>query len=626
MIEKLTEVLKKKYSVLCSSVPRAGIPAGELLHEQIDNGIEGCKVFLAIITDNYLRSPHCLYELCLARYLLKETKETKGTKGTKGTVIPIYSNEHARENISKIANAEWRSIDLKGKPVSENDLEELMKSLEPLLNKGEQPLIEKDSLRSVLNAIAKIKVAEIPPVGMSNDEFDNLLKYCQEEGITKFKKGAVYSPDEMKKKFSQAKTVYIVSTTGAGLLKTMKEEVIPAAILNGAVVNVILPDQNSQFCIDVAKAECFQLEDIVKEQNVQRISHEFEHSIQYLNEAYLKAQKIADERHQTLTGKLNAYCSGTLLRQTLVLVESEVESQQDEPNQESSKTKSSWGWVNMTMVPLRTTDTPTIAISDADADSGLDYLISEHCKCLMAIAEEKHLKKEINGVTAVSPFSSSSPIYAQDYWEKKRDAARHFMEKRRGRFDKILIEVAAQHPLYLLTQPNEEFRVRLDFAARLYDQFISKAKSVYIYIPGSLHKFEGFPDAITLSEAGADYLFRVHGIPSSVIYGDDINLKYKGPEGVYNSADECFAASMLFKDELFSRLICVCSPYQTMRKTFFYMEFGLFPECYGIAAPDLFHDPVSEYFGSLHHTVFEDHHWQDPTSSSFVNSRKERMP
>jgi len=103
-------------------------------------------------------------------------------------------------------------------------------------------------------------------------------------------------------------------------------------------------------------------------------------------------------------------------------------------------------------------------------------------------------------------------------------------------------------------------------------------------------------------------------------------MNYKGADGVYNSADEFYAASMLFKEEKFGRLICICSPFQTMRKTFFYIENGLMPESYGIAAQVTYHDPVNEFFGSLHHTVFEDHHWQYPMSDAFVNSRKERMP
>ena len=603
LMEKLTELLEKAgHSVVCSSVPRAGIPAGEYLHERIERDIKGCSVFLAIITDNYLRSPHCLYELSVARFL-----------GRKVTPIPIYSNEHARECIKHIANTEWLSINLKGKKiVQDNDLEKLMVKLS---------LSDADGLKNILATIAQIKVSETPFVGMSPEEFDNLLRYCQQEGITKFKKGSVYSTADMKKYFSMAKTVYIVSTTGAGLLKTLKEEVIPSALLNGADIHVFLPDQNSQFCMDVAMAESYQQSGVVKKQNVRRIAHEFEHSIQYLNEAFGKAKSIAGTAS---IGTLNVYCSGTLLRQTLVMVE--YEKREGGAAEGEDKKLASWGWVNMTMAPLRTTDTPTIAISDADSHSGLDSLISNHCKCMMAIAKELYLTKTIDGATSVSPFSSSSPIYARDYWEKKRDVARKYMEERRGRFDKVLIEVAAQHPLYMLRFPNEEFKARLDFAANMYNQLERKGVCVQIYVPGSLHKYDGITDAVSLSESGKDYMISQHGIPAHDIYGDDINLKYKGVDGVYNSADECYAASCLFRDEMFGRLICVCSPYQTMRKTFFFMEFGLLPECYGIAAHAMFHDPVSEYFGSLHHTVYEDHDWQDSSSEAFINSRKERMP
>jgi hypothetical protein len=39
----------------------------------------------------------------------------------------------------------------------------------------------------------------------------------------------------------------------------------------------------------------------------------------------------------------------------------------------------------------------------------------------------------------------------------------------------------------------------------------------------------------------------------------------------------------------------------------------------------MYHDPVSEYFGSLYHTVIEDHSWQETDSEAAINSRKERM-
>lgn len=96
--------------------------------------------------------------------------------------------------------------------------------------------------------------------------------------------------------------------------------------------------------------------------------------------------------------------------------------------------------------------------------------------------------------------------------------------------------------------------------------------------------------------------------------------------GVYNSADESYVASRIFIDNKFGRLICVCSPFQTMRKTFYYLEFGLMPECYGIPDSTMFHDAVSEYFGSLKYTVYEDHDWQSPESIAYIMSRKEREP
>ena len=56
-----------------------------------------------------------------------------------------------------------------------------------------------------------------------------------------------------------------------------------------------------------------------------------------------------------------------------------------------------------------------------------------------------------------------------------------------------------------------------------------------------------------------------------------MNRRYKGEQGVYNTADECFVASRIFFDGDYRRLHCVCSPNQIQRKKLFYIAFGVIP-------------------------------------------------
>lgn len=579
----LCSMLDKDYIVFCSSNPKKGIKSGKKLHEEMNFQLNACDVFLAVVTENYLRSSHCLYEMSVARFLKKQN------------LIIIYTNDNIMKRVNNIADPEWISICLNNEEAIREGVKRMMSSLGL---KGES---QQKNIIEFLGLIAQITTSSRTFVGMSDDTYNDIFDYCQKEGITKFCKGQTYTKDEMISKFAQAKKVYIVSTTGAGLLKTLKEEALIKALGNKAEINVILPDRDSQFCQDVAEAECSRegFNSVIAEQNRYRIESEFVATIQYLNEAYCLANKKFPENIGTIT----CYSSRTLLRQTIVML--------------ILDNNRSWGWINMTMAPLRTTDTPSVAISDTNIQKGLDKMVVSHCECLMKIATDRNAKRSIDGMTSAVKLEKSSH---EEYWTNKRAQAQEFMKQRQD-YPKILIEVAAQHPLVHGRYPNEEFQKRLDMAIRLSQE--NGSREVWFYVPGSRHKYNNVIDEISLSEAGKRYLLE-HGIEENHIYADQANIKYKGEQGVYNSADECYVASSILKDDGFGRLICVCSPYQTMRKSFYYMEFGIIPECYGVSANAMFHDSVSEYFGSLRHTVIEDHNWQGEDSLAAYNSRAGR--
>ena len=585
LVDNLYEILQGNYKVFCSSVPKRGIPFGKKLFQTLNNNLHNCNIFVAVITDNYIRSGYCLYEFCVARYLNKK-------------ILSIYANSDLVSKMETLQDKDIVSL------IANQNTKNNGKDAEKLISTLKLPKEKLNKISAFLDNLSLAK-SDKPYFGMSLDEYKRILTYCNEEGIERIFKGHTPS-QEVIKHFSNAKKIYIVSTTGAGLLKTVKANAIPSALRNGAEIIVIMPDKNSAFCNDVAVAECKQdnFSKVIEEQNQQRIYSEFDSAFQYLNEAYEHARKD----YVGTLGTIKCYCSQTLFRQTIVITI-------DGDNK-------AWGWTTMTMPPLRTTDCPTFSINGTCSESSLISLMINHCECIRRIAEDRGEYREITGETLAHNFNSKNLI-AEQYWKAKQSEAKEFMSDRRKTYSNVLIEVAAQHPLYNGRVPNDEFAKRLDLAVELYHRLTQKDCQVFIYVPGSRHKHNGICDEISLSQAGKEYLMD-KGIDTDHIYADEVNVKFKGEDGVYNSADECYVSSQIFKKQKFGRLICVCSTYQTIRKTLFYIEQGLLPECYGVPSEQMHHNAVSEYFHSLTTTVYNDHDWQDSDSPLFRKSREER--
>ena len=200
---------------------------------------------------------------------------------------------------------------------------------------------------------------------------------------------------------------------------------------------------------------------------------------------------------------------------------------------------------------------------------------------------------------------------SKDYWDKKLDAIKNVNTSENN---KVLIEIAAQHPL-INGEPGEEFTARLDRGIELYYEELNKGNKVIIYIPGSTHSIYDKStntwntDANSLSTAGKNYLIN-HGIPEVVINSDEANEKYE-KRGVYNSGDECFVSTSIAMDEDCSRIMSVVSPVQVYRKALFYIENGYLPEMYSVPLSNTFHNYVGELFWSLYVTFMEDHTWQE---------------
>lgn len=160
-------------------------------------------------------------------------------------------------------------------------------------------------------------------------------------------------------------------------------------------------------------------------------------------------------------------------------------------------------------------------------------------------------------------------------WKEKEMEAKYKSKGRKNLYKKILIEVAAQHPLREGKFPGEEYAKGLDIACEL------MGEDIYIYLPGSLH----IPDEIPLSEAGKEYLLQ-KGIPEDKIITTN--------DEVYNSTDECKVASRILIENEFAELICICSPAQLMRKALSYISFGVYPSFRVASCDELFHSYVEE--------------------------------
>lgn len=211
-----------------------------------------------------------------------------------------------------------------------------------------------------------------------------------------------------------------------------------------------------------------------------------------------------------------------------------------------------------------------------------------------------------------------------DFWNNLQIKAKENMLRHEKNGNGVLIEVAAQHPLIDGLFPNEEFEKRLQTAIELYQENKTKGILTKIYVPGSLHMDKGVADKRSLSSAGGWYL-EEHGIAKEDIYGEDMNFKYKGEDGVYNSADECFVAGKIFEDGNFRYLYSACSSAQLMRKALCYIRFGYIPFFKSVSCTNMHHSYVYEVFKSIPSVLNDKNAWQDDSEIA-KKMRQERNP
>ena len=424
--------------------------------------------------------------------------------------------------------------------------------------------------------------------------------YCNMRGIKGFSESALplnYLIEKLKDKTH----IFILSTTGVRLINNLATNFIPEALANGTSFTILVPNKYSSFINDIADIET----PYDKQLSRKDFASQFENIIKTLKREVLKARYTSKKQN---IGSIFIGCTFTYLRQTITM---------------GVENNNAWGYLSMTMPPSRTINgTPSFVFSGNIEEDTLANRAYDHIQSLIEEAKKRNSFFEITDTTEPESFNFGlEKTNAKMYWEQIYKTAQNNMLLHQH-YSIELIEVAAQHPLDG-GKPSFEFRSRLDYAFNLYKQFKENKKKVKIYVPGSIHTKDDVEDSCSLSSAGTQYLSEL-GIPFEDLFGDDCNYKYKGEDGVYNSADECFVASKIFGDGEYKNIHVICSPNQAVRKQLFYLSFGIVPLIYTVPCDNLAHDIVYELFEGIPDVIFNDHDWQAPDSFHAIRTRNER--
>ena len=439
--------------------------------------------------------------------------------------------------------------------------------------------------------------------------------YCRRNGIYNFANNGQTS-DYIHKMLEGKEEIYIVATTGANLIVGLAAEFIPEAMKKGVNIYILVPNKYSDFVNDVADIETLDPDmdflDVKRlEAGRQTLAGEFDVMLQKVKNV------LYTIKNEEYTGKIYLGCSFNLLRQTIII---------------GKKKDKIWGWNSITIPPKKAADgTPSFEFTGSLNEENYASSVFYHVEQMICLAKKRNAFVEINKYTDVSDFSFNlEKTNALKLWNDHEVEAEKNMNKHQIYKD-VLIEVASQHPLNSDGTPLYEFAKRLDYAYELYNKLQKKStednitRNIKIYVPGSLHLYDGIPDKCSLSESGKNYLIN-KGIPENDILADDYNQKYKGDKGVYNSADECYVASQIFLKERYGKIYAVCSPNQLARKQLFYISFGVMPYFYTVPSENMYHDIVEELIEKVPNVIYKDQDWQGEDSIYAQMSREERMP
>ena len=592
-LDKLESILlgyfdKDRYKFFYTSGKNYGTLTGSRLNEAIHKALEDSDLMIAVITDSYLRSIIAISEISVFWHLKKP-------------ILPIIFSKAGKDFLEELMGERLIYIDL-----GDKTKEHINKCATDMITtlKDNEFLPNNNAIAIEAFTAFFLKGYQIPakrPYIGSSEVFDNINKMCEQYGITRFSDRPV-SFDEVIKRIANCKKLFIVATNGTNLIEQLTTRFLPLALANGMSLTVLIPNRCSSYVSDVAEIEMpSNIED-----NKERLRRSFENVINNLKDCLRRAKELCPEG----CGDIYVGCSYTLIRQTITLAVWEDRF---------------WGQLSVTMPPHRTNDgTPSLVFSGSGEGTSLGKLIYDHVLAIRDVAARR------NSYYRLSPESDFHEFYlenedAKAYWKDLYETAKSKTLSREREGEEELIEVAAYHPLRPNGKPKQEFSKRLDRAVALYRQLQNEEKDVKIYVPGSIHCFKGKADPCSLSEAGRKYLIAA-GIPDADILGENENKYYKGEQGVYNTADECYVASRIFYDGDYRRLHCICSPNQLLRKKLFYIAFGVIPFYYTVSTEDMAHNDIHEIFHTIPDIIAFDHTWQDANSIQGKRTRAERKP
>ena len=607
VMETIPELFSE-YDVFCTFTK--GIDVGKERAAEIRKNLLNSDVMIAFVTDSYLRSVICLSEI--SAFWLQDKP-----------VFPIvYNGQTGRLFLEKLTGSDRIFFDVKSSK-SEMIAAEL-KQILPLTKNAEnaEAWVRADQSNPDLPA----EGFDTRPYLGSEAVYEPILQYCIQSGIVRMQNRPIPS-SLFRRKFlmEHPEEIWIVGTTNGGMIRSYAET-LADAIAAGTDVYCMIGEKGSDFCNDVGAIEAFPTEfngdkeswQKKADEEADRLQREYDSVIDQLRQIRSTATRKA-EQLGTDSGHLYFGHVFTLLRQTLTLTINDTNN-------------SLWAWLSVTIPPKKAADgTLGIEVQSLADDGNAHYRslaesLKIHVREMAEVARFRNSLIEVSkdGKLQLQPERTEDKELkeARPQWEAWYASAERRMARRKKKDSGIdLIEIAAQHPLKNGKTPDTAYQQRLDFGIELYQRLKAQGRQVEIYVPGSVH----IPDTVSLSAAGITYLKESGKIDEADILDEEINTEYKGKDGVYNSADECYVAAEIYKDGDYTDLHCICSANQMLRKKLFYFRFGVIPQMWALP-DDSFHSDIGEIFESIPDVLLNDADWQKKESRHFIRTREERMP
>ena len=608
-VMKTIPELFAQYDVFCTF--DKGIDVGKERADEIRRNLLESDYMIAFVTDAYLRSVICISEI--SAFWLQNKP-----------VFPIiYNGDSGRLFLEKLTGSD--RIFLDATTADETALTQELKETFPLIQHPETAYAWIQAQPSDPD-LPKDGRNPRPYIG-SEAVYEMILRHCLQSGILRIQDRPLPS-GIFHTKFLEEKPeeIWLVGTTNGGMVRNYAET-FADALAAGTNVYCMIGDKDSSFCKDVGAIESFPTEfhgnteawQKRADQEASRLSREFDSVSDQLRQIAGKAAQKA-RRNQKEPGHLYFGSTFTLIRQTVILTVNEKEN-------------TLWAWLSVTIPPKKAADgTLGIEVQSKADDGNIHYRsLAENLKvhvremaeiarfrnCMYEITAEGNVPQRFEEKKDPAAFSS-----VRKQWETWYGSAERRMQRRKRSHSCLdLIEIAAQHPLKDGKTPDKAFQERLDFGIELYEKLKQEGRDVHLYVPGSIH----IPDTVALCTAGITYLQESGRVDPKDILDESVNEEYKGADGVYNSADECYVASEIYKDGDYEDLYCICSANQMLRKKLFYFRFGVIPKMWAVP-DDSFHSDIGEIFESIPDVLEKDPDWQKKDSFQFIRTRKERMP